>query len=224
MNIRLSNDSISGFDFKINTMATLLKHNKRIQGFVLCCFFFLGLFTSSCKKGDNDPFLSLRTRKARLTGDWHLESGKLTLTFKKDGRSDNSLIYTYTEDSYAFINTANGSTREGRYKFQITFTKDGDFTFLQLIGSSNINGNGTWDFLKGIGTYKNKERVSFKSNAIGGGSYWIDTFNKSENYFIYDISELRDKKLVLETNNELVSVSDKDSSSFYVTCKYTFVQ
>jgi len=191
---------------------------------IFYCLTFLIVCAFSCKKGENDPFISLRTRKARLSGEWHLASGNLTLSYKKEGKNDYSENYNFMENYFTGVNSATGEKWEGHFKFQISFTKDGDFSFLQLIGSSNLSGNGTWDFLKGVGDYKNKERLSFKSAAIGGGSFWIDTFNKSENYFIYNITELKNKKLVLETKEELMKVSNADSVCYYVTSKYTFVQ
>ncbi len=178
----------------------------------------------SCKKGEDDPIFSLRSRKARLTGDWHLSSGSLTLIYKKEGFTDYNETYNFTGDSYTSINRVTGANQQGKYKLNITFNKDGGFSFLQLFGSSNVSGNGTWDFLKGVGEYKNKERLSFNASAIGGGSYWIDAFNKSKNYFIYNIVELRNKKLVLETKEELIEVSDADSVSYYVKSKYVLIQ
>ena len=34
---------------------------------------------TSCKKGENDPFLSLKSRKGRLAGDWIVKSATYTL-------------------------------------------------------------------------------------------------------------------------------------------------
>ncbi|PBQ33367.1 hypothetical protein CNR22_16800 [Sphingobacteriaceae bacterium] len=184
----------------------------------------LTAFLFSCKKGEKDPFLSLSTRKARLEGDWKLVKGHLKFTYEKDGNTlyeDNS---TLTEDYFTSVNDLDGSTLEGKYKLQISFTKDGDFSFLQLIESNTVSGNGTWDFLRASGKYKNKERVSFKPNAIGGGSYWMDAFNKSVNYFIYEISELRKDKMVLKVDKEVLDVNSKDGITCYVTSEYTFAQ
>jgi len=44
---------------------------KKYLSIVLLISVVLGTFTlSSCKKGPNDPFISLRSRKARMVGDW----------------------------------------------------------------------------------------------------------------------------------------------------------
>lgn len=51
---------------------------------------------SSCKKGENDPFLSLRSRKARVTGEWKLTKGTVTETDNSRGTT-NSEVTTYTE-------------------------------------------------------------------------------------------------------------------------------
>jgi ABC-type phosphate transport system substrate-binding protein len=36
------------------------------------------LVLPSCKKGENDPFMSLHSRKARVVGEWTLKSGSIT--------------------------------------------------------------------------------------------------------------------------------------------------
>lgn len=47
---------------------------KKYLSIILLISVVLGTFTlNSCKKGPNDPFLSLRSRKARMVGDWTIQ-------------------------------------------------------------------------------------------------------------------------------------------------------
>ena len=43
---------------------------KIIKNFIV--FALLSVTILACKKGENDPFLSLSSRKARLAGEWKL--------------------------------------------------------------------------------------------------------------------------------------------------------
>ena len=58
---------------------------------------------SSCKKGEDDPFISFRSRKARITGEWNLKSGIITI--KEQGLEETATYdgtYQYTP-SYTHI-------------------------------------------------------------------------------------------------------------------------
>lgn len=77
---------------------------------------------SGCKKGENDPFLSLKTRTGRITGEWKLMAGTITETETMGGSTDTS-VTTYTSstqnsiDSYTEIITIE---RDGTYEQAIT--------------------------------------------------------------------------------------------------------
>jgi len=42
---------------------------------------------NSCKKGEDDPFITLHSRKARLTGEWKLTEMSLAITNRQDNGS-----------------------------------------------------------------------------------------------------------------------------------------
>ena len=52
-------------------------------------------FLAACKKGENDPFLSLRTRNARITGTWKLTAQETTQTDVYGGVTE---VYSTTFD------------------------------------------------------------------------------------------------------------------------------
>jgi len=81
----------------------------------------------SCKKGENDPFLSLKSRAARLDGEWILES----IDSKREEVNTNGSIKTVNQtylldDLTLTTNTINGSsntTTKSIYREKITFEK-----------------------------------------------------------------------------------------------------
>lgn len=66
--------------------------------------------TPSCKKGENDPFMSLSSRKARLSGDWELSDYSATQTVDYSNGDKQVVTSTYSSGT---INTANSYTPEG---------------------------------------------------------------------------------------------------------------
>lgn len=84
----------------------------------------------SCKKGPDDPFISFRSRKARLEGEWTLQ------TYKKNG----------TEQKLSGTTT-------------YTFKKDGTANYKSTVGSISTSVDQRWDFLSRGNDYKKKERL-----------------------------------------------------------------
>lgn len=123
---------------------------------------------NSCKKGSNDPFLSLRSRKARVAGEWTIaswsESSGYNNSTSESANTDywdtGSYIYEIVE-GHVFIsrseNYRNGSNyssydemMQGAAKAAMTFEKDGTFTRKTVLsslvitsGSSRTSGNMT---------------------------------------------------------------------------------
>lgn len=112
----------------------------------------------SCRKGAEDPAISLRSRKARLVGDWKLTKGTMTST------SQNGNITTTTYDG---TNETTGSS-SSPYTMTISFMKDGTYKAVTTSTQSNSfytavttqETTGTWDFNSGIGEVKAKTIVS----------------------------------------------------------------
>ena len=98
----------------------------------------LMLATPSCKKGENDPFMSLSSRKARIAGDWEITG--LTSSFRWDNSSDadwqtitqelTSGVILTTDQEFdsgndtTITTTTNTTLNEATY----TFGKDGTFS------------------------------------------------------------------------------------------------
>ncbi|HPX75445.1 MAG TPA: hypothetical protein PLW77_02555 [Bacteroidales bacterium] len=145
----------------------------------------LPLFTTSCfKKGDEDPFFSIYTRKARVTGRWTLSNYESTIKRTYQNRPDQTLTVTKIDgedwsrnikilgtDSVVDIK---GKIVTGRNTIQ--YYSDGRFTEIleyeyKIIEADDDSEtitiykvqdelSGTWNFLANIDDYKNKERLS----------------------------------------------------------------
>ena len=147
----------------------------------------LPLFTTSCfKKGDEDPFFSIYTRKARVSGSWILSNYESTIKRTYQNKPDQTLTLTTIDgedwsrnieilgtDSVVDIK---GKIVTGRNTIQ--YYSDGRFTEIleyeyKVIEVDPITENenvtiykvqdelsGTWNFLANIDDYKNKERLS----------------------------------------------------------------
>lgn len=160
---------------------------KHLTLVLLGLIIILPIFTTSCfKKGSEDPFVSIYTRKARVIGEWEIQS--LTWEIRSDDEVEELLTTTTITDKTTWYReiqiVGTDSTRkydgfvlEGRNK--IVFYDDGRFTQtleyeydVDSIDATNEDisitttykvqesMNGTWNFLNNIDDYKNKERLA----------------------------------------------------------------
>ncbi len=146
----------------------------------------------SCKKGENDPFFSFRSRKARLVGEWHLSSGKAIFS----GQNGNQSV-TF-DGSY-------GTTSEGHFTFmdKITIRKNGEFLRVTYNGDYINNQEGYWVFgseIKKEGL-KNKEYVELYvtkevDRMVGYGINYVYEGTKCPMYRL-KLDELRNDKMVI---------------------------
>ncbi len=72
------------------------------------------IMTPSCKKGENDPALSLKSRKNRLTADWtvssYMDESTSTYTYTDDPNNDGDLLSNTWTGSTTFENGAISQT------------------------------------------------------------------------------------------------------------------
>src|SRR5687768_220910 len=94
----------------------------------LIALVFISLFFTTCKKGEDDPFLSLRSRTNRLAGEWRLSTGKVLITIADPkGGPKYQLTFTFSQSRYnAVDNTGSGS---GAYLLSLNIEDDGFFKF-----------------------------------------------------------------------------------------------
>ena len=164
----------------------------------------LGLIAfQSCKKGENDPFLSLKSRNARIVGEWKLEKST----------SERIQSYDYGEISHS------DST--------ISIYENGE-----MITSGNYPDTSVYTYNMGIqkdGTLIEKWLSEDEEEEYATTWSWShDTKKKTGillDYTEFKIDRLKDNELVLTSNSSGRSKDDNgDASSFSRKVSMTFVK
>lgn len=180
---------------------------KKIYAFIIMAAVIVPVLPS-CKKGENDPFISFRSRKARVAGEWKVTSAKGTEAFS------GSDTYTWTFDG----STQSVNSGDPAYPRTITWTfeKDGTYTHEDVSAGNPSTSEGTWDFLAGVGETKSKSRIGLKelSSTNSSGVYTRETTGYD---MVFDILELRHKKMVLKSG---YSFTATDGASGTVSEEY----
>ncbi len=183
-------------------------------------FFLMTLIFVSCKKGEEDPSFSLRTRKNRVVGDWKVSSGKTTYEESaSNGSIPYSEVYLYTETGYSYTETTGivSQQYEGGHSYYMKFNRNGAILFTEIFDGSMSTYRGKWDFNKGVGDAKAKEKINvhFESleNSAGTKTYKGDQINAT-----YSITELRNRKMVLRSEYTIKNTDGTGSSykEYYV--------
>lgn len=183
---------------------------KKLINFVFVGIAIAGLSAiTGCKKGENDPFLSLRSRKARITGEWKLSEGTSTNTSIFGGVSNTSTtIYTGTTCS------SNGST----YQYSETFTIEKDGTYkVDIIDDGyaySISGN--WFFagkIKDI-DLKNKEAIMLVAQEYNEPGY-TETYNGLYGGEVLIMDQLKNKEVIFKGEFSYTGGLGSSNSSTY---------
>lgn len=188
-------------------------------------FLFSLVCLAACKKGEDDPFLSFRTRKNRVSGNWTLKQGQLTLHTEKASVTTDEL-YEYDKEQLNYTDVQKGNTLTGiSHHLKISFDKKGKFKIEEETAGTQTEVSGTWDFENGVGKGKTKEYINMTITAVGSGKInYLDGFNKSQSNFTYRIKELRNKKMVLVAEQELIDDNSKGPVTIRVDAQYEFEQ
>jgi hypothetical protein len=143
---------------------------------------------TACKKGEGDPAISLRSRAARVAGEWTVDSqemksdysGTSTGSSGSTGSSNEKITattYTKTDVNNAVTNTTTGTVSSHKWTFEKdgTFTHEFNYTTKKTDDQSGggitdievrtavhtIAESGVWNFLGSVqADTKNKEEMS----------------------------------------------------------------
>lgn len=173
--------------------------------------------TSACKKGPNDPAFSLRTRKARVVGEWQIKTGTSTFSTTDSQNNTTSDRFTYSGNTYDYAGTdINGQSfiGTGKYFFKMNFDKEGNVKITETYDNFTSIINGTWNFNGGIGNNNSKEQiiihVTYASYPVGATKY-----SGNQTDLTYTLTELRNKKMSLyqtykeeSSDNSIRSISN----------------
>jgi hypothetical protein len=170
----------------------------------------LFLLPSSCKKGDNDPFISFRSRKARIANDWTCKSLNAQLTFSEpSGTGAYSIGYSGSNISISDSDPATPSSSLS-YSFKLKIEKDGKFTGMEYLDGEMNYVEGTWNFNGKIGEDKNKESITLKITRSTMGTD-AGIFFVMGGTLTCKIKELREKRMLLEIDSFIYADADSFS-------------
>lgn len=178
---------------------------------------------NSCKKGENDPFLSLSSRKARLTGEWKLTAGEWTTTTVQDQYNYETgeyepvtTVYTYVlaDDKMSVTvkyGTSPAVTSSEGYTEDLSILKDGTYK-MKIVTTETEDGKnyvtteveeGNWTFIGGNSEQEiaNKERVGFTTAKYSqtdpdGDVYTSTTSGKSSDVGVQCLDKLAKKEMI----------------------------
>lgn len=167
-----------------------------------------GASFTACKKGENDPGISLRGRKARFVGEWKTTAG-VTKTTSGAGTTTE----TYTETGVTYTSGAGSAT--STWSQTLTVEKDG--TFKMVENETPQGGNTTTTSAKGRWMFagknkdaelKNKEAVVLTITEItttSGGASTTTTFTNPDNGIIWAIDQLKNDEMIVKYTTSTTS-------------------
>ena len=157
----------------------------------------------SCRKGDNDPFFSLKSRKSRLSGDYRIASWAYEMNQELDASyelddlivgeingSEGTEIRTRNIGVETFITTKEMSvskadfeiSKDGTWESEISMVSlikypGGGWGPIEVIETSVSKESGNWSFILGkTEDYKSKERVLFNVLVVERGVQQTSTY------------------------------------------------
>jgi hypothetical protein len=186
----------------------------------------LSSFFISCKKGENDPAISFRTRKARAVGEWRMKSGYASINIEQKGSAPFNQAHQFDGTTSTINETESGNIAyiyKAAYLLTVKIKKDGTFEMNENFGGKNLVASGTWNFTHGVGKdLKNKEEILFKVNRQSSGYLDGHIFNKMSSEFTYKITQLKNKEMMIETGG--TPFTGKDGWLINIEARYTLIQ
>ena len=179
---------------KLNVLLTFFRvvtKEREIRKSMLLLFSFVLIFTG-CKKGEDDPFISFRTRKARVTGNWKLAGGYKIQKYSYG--AETKAVYSANE----YTLNSGGNFFVGPAKFDMELKKDGSAKVTRIMAPVFSTGgfSGTWNFTDGVGETKKKAQIVFQNNS-----------RLDYEFLLFDIKELRNKRMVLRHTSNVLNYS-----------------
>ena len=146
---------------------------------------------AGCKKGENDPFLSFRSRDGRIIGEWTISNYNYSET-QKNGNTTTNVEVTYAGSTYTSTKSSGNPPADAtEYSYTLKIDEGGKVTLTTTTKNGNQTGTfveeGTWIW----GTNnKNKSAIML---AVAG-----DQSNR--NYFsggMFNLDQLKNKEVIL---------------------------
>jgi hypothetical protein len=192
---------------------------KKVLLVLLIAAFAMSAFVS-CKKGANDPSVSLNSRNSRLIGDWKLTAiagtnvwhctttdSNYTTTYAYNGTTftRNTSPYTAHVITFHYVNVT------ATYSFDMTIGKDGAFTTNEVYSQNGAPSSEVFTY-NGYWYWDNNDNSKVAVN-LPYAMYYIYNSNGR-----YEIDRLASKELILTFIESWVDNGVTGSTNM----KYTF--
>jgi hypothetical protein len=192
---------------------------------LLAVIIFIQLFFTACRKGPEDPAVSLLSRKARLEGNWKLLKGEMSFTYYRSGGGAFSYKFELDQNGATVYETP--TTQQLKiysmiYSLYLKINKDGSFLLTEQVGINQLSAKGIWNFTGSVGDSKNKDGVLFKIKSVSSGSIDSHLFNTETSEFTYKLIELRNKEIKLKVGTK--TYIDAQGNSDNCSGEFTLVQ
>lgn len=140
---------------------------------------------TGCKKGENDPFLSLKSRDARITESWKLVS-------VEGNTNNNGTLSTESYDGTIWSWTYGSFSGTYAYSLEIEIKKDGTYQSIENNDGEITTTDGRWYWANAA---KNKTSITF------------------DNLGTFEVNGLKSKEMILKNySKEVVSGTSTDSN------------
>ncbi len=162
----------------------------------------------SCKKGENDPAISLKSRTARLSGEWTVSKASIIST---SGGVTTTTTYNGSTVTITYSDGSTGSTGTFTWTFSIdkngTYTEEISETYTGITESRKTEGAWNWADGNKDAEIKAKEMVLFhqtKNTYTSGSSTTVYSYT-GLNYDGWMVDKLSSKEVVLKYKNVYTS-------------------
>lgn len=177
-----------------------------------------GTITSCSKKGDDDPFLSFKSRDSRLAGEWTLigiDGSAKTVATYNGKTTETSSVRTYSGKEET-ITPSKGNPTTRSYTLSLVIDKDGIITYTTegfdlkgvSTGISTIQGTWNWET-----TAKHKSAITIDVSGPGVLPL-MGTWN---------ISQLKNKEIVFSKSSREVTSNSTSNTEITSSLSVTFI-
>jgi hypothetical protein len=178
---------------------------KSISLLSIALLVFTSMLITGCKKGEDDPFISLRSRDARITAKWKLTKAEEISTFISAGTT-----YTSTSNYNGTVYTeaySSGVVDSYSYAFEMEILKDGVMTYTRTNNGDVYSAKTIWYWLNST-----SDKTRIRLSGIGAQGFDAQGFN---------VQRLSSNELILNIEGEY-SETDIEQETEKYSATWTF--
>ena len=203
------------------------------------------VFVSSCKRGEDDPFLSLRSRDNRVMGEWKLSSMESRQEINNSTNSSvtNTIVEEkfngsdFTRDTSITTNTSNykRTVTYKEYSMVVNIMEGAVIEGFEKVGNETVTGTGITGAITTLSNQKSSVKGYWKwgNDDKNKGALTLSTGGPGVSFggwgtVTYQIQKLTNKEMVLIYNdyekNELSLPGIATTDEIKRSIKITFTQ